>query len=139
MNEPNLRVVIADDQPDTLRLIRRILEPEFKVVQAVFDGRQLIEAVEQAEPEVVITDLSMPEMSGIEAIEKLRASDNQTPAVVLSAHNDPRMVAAALAKGAKGYVLKRRAPMDLRPAVEAVADGREFLSQGLTAAPDDSD
>lgn len=131
MQESKLRVVVADDHRPVHDLVKRILEPEFEVVRAVSDGEELVEAVTELEPDVIVTDISMPGMSGIEALRKLHEADAVPPSVVLTAHNEPRLIATALASGAKAYVIKRRAPIDLREALRAAVAGRRYVSEGL--------
>ena len=127
-----MRVVIADDRPEVLAIIQQILEPEFNVVRAVRDGAELVRAVRDERPAVVVSDVSMPGITGIEALKRLRREGGAPPTVMLSAHNDPRFVENALDAGAAGYVSKRRAPADLREAVKAALQGRRFVSEGLT-------
>ncbi len=131
MEETKLRVVLADDHRPVHDLVRRILEPEFEVVRTVSDGQQLLEAVAELKPDAVVTDISMPGMSGIEALQRI-SQDSRTPSVVLTAHNQPRLIDTALASGAKAYVIKRRAPIDLRDAVRAAVAGRRYISEGLS-------
>jgi DNA-binding NarL/FixJ family response regulator len=134
--EEKVRIVIADDRPEVLAIIQQILQPEFEIVRAVTDGNALLKAVEDEHPTVVVSDVSMPGMTGIEALKRMRSRcKSAPPTIMLSAHNDPRLVENALNAGASGYVSKRRAPADLRAAVKAVLQGRRFVSEGLAAPP----
>jgi len=131
MQESKLRVVVADDHQPVHDLVRRILEPEFEVVRTVSDGKQLLEAVAELEPDAIVTDISMPGMSGLDALRRLNREESQPPSVVLTAHNEPRLIARALESGAMAYVIKRRAPIDLCEALRAAVDGRRYVSEGL--------
>ncbi len=127
-----MTVLVADDQPRIHDVVRRILEPEFAVVDAVETGESLIEAARKLNPHVIIADISMPGLSGIEAIRTLNDDgEGNRPAVIFSAHADPALVRQALRVGASGYVLKARAPFDLKAAVKAALDGEHFVSRGI--------
>lgn len=136
MGDKAITVIVADDHPQVHDVVRRILEPDFAVVQTVVDGKELVEAAKELRPNVIVADVSMPEMSGIEALRALREEEETVPPTVFfSAHCEPRLVADALATGASGFVAKARAPFDLKKAVEAAVEGRRFLSRGLAEPP----
>ena len=137
MQENKVKVVVADDHPPVHDLVRRILEPDVDVIRCVCDGLELLDAVAELRPDVIVTDIAMPGMSGVEVLRALNADGHTIPSVVLSSHNDPRLIVAALESGARGYVIKRRAPLDLKKAVQAAIDGRRFLSAGLKLPDDD--
>ena len=122
-----LRLVLADDHAGIHPLIRRILGSEFEIVDAVLDGRALVESALANSPDVLVVDISMPGLSGIEAIRSLGPSLPKA-VVVLTTHADPNLVEQAFRAGASGYVLKAKAAMDLAPAIHAALRGERFVS-----------
>ncbi len=124
-------VVIADDSPEMLDAVSKRLAPLYDVVAKVDDGIELVDRVSALQPDVLITDISMPGMTGIEALRKLRSLGVKTPAVILSVHDDEELVRAGLAHGALGFVLKSRLENDLPIAIEEVLEGRSFISESL--------
>jgi DNA-binding NarL/FixJ family response regulator len=131
-------VVLADDHEDFLALERRLLEPEFEVVQSVRDGQAAVEAATELEPDILVLDLSMPVLDGIAAARSLRASGSRARVVILTVHRDPDYASAALAAGALGYVVKCRLASDLLPALRDALAGRSFLSTPLRQERTDS-
>ena len=123
-----MRVILADDHRGLLELTRGLLEPSFDVVGAVGDGESLIEATGKLQPDVIVTDISMPKLNGIEAAHRLRESGSASKVVFLTVHADPDFVQAALKTGAVGYVSKFRMKADLLVAVREALDGRIFVS-----------
>ncbi len=126
------RVVIADDHAGIHPLIRRILEPEFDIVDAVFDGQALMDSARAYEPDVLVVDISMPVMSGIEAIRRLETARTRA-VVVLTTHADLNLLDQAVKAGALGYVLKARAATDLAPAIRAALRGERFTSPSIAS------
>jgi len=122
------RVLLADDHESVRREIRAILTPEFDVVGAVADGEALIEAVETLKPDVVVLDVSMPVMGGIEAAKRLNELYPEGKVVFLSIHQNPAIVQEALSTGALGYVFKISADADIVEAVRKALEGHTFLS-----------
>jgi len=104
------------------------LEPTFDVVGAVGDGEALVEAAGNLQPDVIITDISMPKLNGIEAADRLRESGSSSKIVFLTVHADPDFVQAALKTGALAYVSKSRITTDLLIAIEEALKGRIFVS-----------
>ena len=122
------RILLADDHKDIREKVMQQLEPEFVVVGAVEDGNALLEAASQMKPDVCVVDISMPIMSGIEAVTQMRASGSTVKIIFLTVHEDPDFLQAALDTGALGYVVKSRVATDLSPAIRAALDGRLFIS-----------
>jgi DNA-binding NarL/FixJ family response regulator len=123
-----VRVLLADDHPLLLKKVLNLLEPTFEVVGRVHDGKSLFESAMKPQADVIISDISMPILNGIEAANKLKVSGCRSKIVFLTVHSDPEFVRACLATGALGYVAKSRMVTDLRPAIrEALAD-RIFIS-----------
>jgi DNA-binding NarL/FixJ family response regulator len=123
-----IRIVVADDHEEMLSLVKEVLQPEFEVVAAVRDGRDLLNAVKNFKPDVIIADITMPEMSGIEATRKIVEEDLEARIILLTMHNDRTMVEEGLSAGAKGYVLKLAASQELVPAVYEIIQGRFYIS-----------
>jgi DNA-binding NarL/FixJ family response regulator len=123
-----VRVLLADDHVDFLAVATRLLEPEFDVVGAVGNGQELIQAAARLEPEVLVVDVSMPVLNGIEAARRLRAAGCGARVVFLTVHGDAEYVRAAFEAGAQGYVVKSRLASDLLVALREVLAGRSFVS-----------
>jgi DNA-binding NarL/FixJ family response regulator len=122
------RVLVADDHQALLDRVAAILAPEFSVIGKVTDGAQLVAAAAALHPDVLVVDIWMPGMTGLEAAAQLRSRGSQVPVVCLTACSVSDMLEAAWAAGAAGFVLKTAVARDLVPAVRAVLDGRRFVS-----------
>jgi DNA-binding NarL/FixJ family response regulator len=118
-----VRVVLADDNPHFCDVIRSMLGGPFAVVAAVGDGRQLLTAILDLDPDLVITDLSMPYLDGPQLARELKKASCRTKIIMLTMHNDQALISAALDAGILGYVLKARLSHDLLPAVDKVLNG----------------
>ncbi len=123
-----IRVLLADDHPRILSRVTDLLEPEFKVIAVVGDGQSLIEMAESLQPDLIITDISMPILSGIEAAKRIMKSTPQTKIIFLTVHTDPDYDQAALELGAVAYVFKSRLVSDLRLAIGEVLEGRTYVA-----------
>jgi DNA-binding NarL/FixJ family response regulator len=121
-------IVLADDDPDLLESIRKLLESEFDILDCVTDGYALIEAARLRVPDLVITDISMERLSGIRAARRLKAEQPNARVIFLTVHDEPAFLAEARKVGALGYVVKPSADSDLIPAIRAVLQGRSFVS-----------
>ena len=126
-----VRVVIADDNPAILEQISLLIETRFDVVGRVHNGRELMEAVQRLSPSVVVADITMPEMDGIEAARRITQTYPGVKVVILSVHSESAFIDAAFQAGASGYVTKSRAFTELIPAIEAVLAGRQYCQRGL--------
>lgn len=118
-----VRILLADDHQMFLAGLERLLEPEFEVVGKAGDGRTLIEAAMALQPDVVVADIAMPLLNGIEATRKLRDLAPRIKVVLLTMYGDALHVAEAVAAGAAGFVLKRDTPDDLTRAIRRVLRG----------------
>lgn len=127
----HIRIVIADDLPEMLDVIEQRLAAEYVIVGRATDGFALVESVRSLQPDVVVTDISMPRLSGIEALRRLRSLGVKTPAVILTIHEDEDLAREALRLGALGFVLKSRLEDDLRVAIAEALAGRRFVSERL--------
>jgi len=126
------RVVVADDHAILSEGLRGLLEPEFEVQATVEDGRALVAAAEKLRPEVVVLDISMPLLNGIEAARQLKRADPGIKLVFLTMHSDVSHVREAFRAGASAYVVKRSASTELLTAIRAVLKGRSYLSPLVT-------
>ena len=129
-----MRILLADDHRKLLELLRDLLEPTFDVVGSVEDGESLVRAAGKLQPDVIITDISMPKLNGLEAIDRLRKSGSYSKIIFLTAHADPDFAQAALRTGALGYVIKHRINSDLLVAIGQAIAGHTFVSpcQGIS-------
>jgi DNA-binding NarL/FixJ family response regulator len=124
-------VVIAEDHAQTAERLRKLLRPEFEVVASVQDGAALVEAEARLSPDVIVTDVAMPGVDGIEAVTRIRLNNPNARIVLVTVHAERMLVEAGLAAGALGYVLKDRAGDELVPAVRAALVGNQYLSREL--------
>jgi DNA-binding NarL/FixJ family response regulator len=123
------RVLVADDLTPVLDAVAGLLRDAFDIVGMVSDGRTALEAILKLEPDLVVLDLSMPGMTGIEVAKELKSRANKTKIVFLTVHEDSDIIATCLSAGALGYVSKGLMHSDLIPAMkEALAD-RVFISR----------
>jgi DNA-binding NarL/FixJ family response regulator len=127
-----IRVLLADDNETVLAELRRELANEFDIVGAVENGQEAIEAVVRLDPDVLVLDITMPILNGIQASACIRKSSPRTKILFLTIHEQAEYISAAFAAGACGYVTKRRLASDLARAIREVFQGDTFLSQSLT-------
>tara|TARA_B100001559_G_C16347026_1_gene550788 strand:- start:134 stop:793 length:660 start_codon:yes stop_codon:yes gene_type:complete len=134
MSEESLRVVIADDHSVVRQGIRGVLEEinGLDVVGEVGDGVEALAMVIDLSPDVVVLDVNMPAMSGLEVTMALREEGSPVRVLILSMHDDPEYVLQAVRAGADGYVLKDVSPAELRDAVIAVHEGRDHFTARVT-------
>ncbi len=123
-----VRVLLADDHSAMLDRVVELLSHEYEIVGAVRDGQALIEAAAATNPDVIVTDISMPIFSGIEAAQQLSKSGSKAKIIFLSVHEDRDYISASLEAGAIGYVIKPRVKFDLRLAIKRAIKGRRFVS-----------
>jgi DNA-binding NarL/FixJ family response regulator len=126
-----IRVLIADDHKGILDDIRGLLEPEFDVVDAVGDGQALISAADNFQPDVIVTDISMPRMNGIEAARLIIQKNPASRIILLTAYNDSTLLEQGLSAGALGYVLKLKADEELSVAIYNALEDNRFVSPEL--------
>lgn len=126
-----LRVLLADDHRIVAEGLQRLLEPEFELIGIVEDGRALLEAARELRPDVIVTDISMPELNGLDALEELKRINPDVRVVFLTMHRKIIYARQALDAGAMGYVLKHSASQELVVAVRAAAAGKTFVTSEL--------
>jgi len=131
-----IRVLLADDH-DILRQGLKLLlslQPEIEVVGEARTGRKAITMVRALKPDVVVMDISMPDMDGLEACKHIRSLEPATQVLMLTMHVSEEYFLQALRAGAAGYLVKKAAPTDLHMAISAIAHGGAFLYPGLAKA-----
>jgi len=122
-----LGILLAEDDVSLRECVRRLLEPEFKILACVGDGQSLIEAAQTLTPDLIITDISMPVLNGFQAVRRLRTVQPNARVIFLSVHEEAAFVAEANKSGALGYVVKRCASSHLIPAIREALEGRSFV------------
>jgi len=129
-----IRIVLADDHTIMRSGLRAVLDryADMQVVGEAADGRQAIQCVEQNHPDVIVMDVAMPNLNGIEAARQISAKHAGVSIVVLSMHSDEGYVLRALKAGARGYLLKDSAEGDLITAIRAVSQGKAFFSPAIS-------
>jgi len=130
----SIRILLADDHTVVRKGLRLLLESHegFQVIADAADGREAVVLAEQHRPDVVVMDIAMPTLNGIEAARQIGAALPQTAIVILSMHSDEAYVLKALKAGARAYLLKDSAEHDLINAVKAVSDGKAFFSPAIS-------
>lgn len=125
-------ILLADDHVVFTDGIVRILRDRFDVVGAVTDGHALIDAAEKLRPDVIVSDISMPTLSGIEGLRQLKAKHGDVRVIFLTMHADAKLAADAFRLGAKGFVLKQSSGEELVKAIDSVLEGHKYMSSALT-------
>ncbi len=123
-----VRIVLADDHREMVAIVRSTLGEDFEIVAAVEDGRRALDAVLAFDPDVLITDISMPEMDGLQLAGQMKKSHCRTKIIFLTMHQDSYFVDAAMSLGASGYVTKTLMSSDLVFAIEDALRGNVFIS-----------
>jgi len=123
-----MRVLLADDNEEMLNDVEELLTSDFEIVGKATDGVSAVEAAIRLMPDLIVTDLTMPGLSGIEASRKMLTTHPDIPIVLLTLHNDARLVEQALSVGIRGYVHKLTAAEDLIPALYCALRGQTFVS-----------
>lgn len=132
------RVLLCDDHLLVAEALKSLLAPEFDLVGVVEDGRAMIEAAGTLRPDVIVADVSMPHLNGIDALVRLRQGGDHTPVVFLTMHRDVAFARRALEAGASGFVLKHSAPAELLTAIRAALEGQIYLTPQLAGEVLDS-
>ena len=122
------RLLLADDHPLFLEGVRRLLESKYEVVGTVADGKALIMAAQQLRPDIIVVDISMPEMNGLAAVQVIRQTVPSAKFIVLSVHSEQAYVSEAFRVGVRGYVSKRAAAAELLTAIKQVLEGRPYVT-----------
>jgi DNA-binding NarL/FixJ family response regulator len=129
-----VRILLADDHTVVRHGLRLILErqPSFEVVGESADGREAVEMAEMCKPDVVVMDIGMPNLNGIEAARRIIAAHPETAVAILSMHSDEGYVIRALKAGVRAYLLKDSAEADLINAIRSISEGKSFFSPAIS-------
>lgn len=130
-----VRILLADDHTVMRAGLRLLLErhESFEVIGEAADGREAVEIALQLKPAVVVMDVAMPHLNGVEAARQIMGKNPDTAIVMLSMHSDESYVLRSLKAGARAYLLKDSAEADLIAAIQAIVEGRSFFSPGVRA------
>jgi DNA-binding NarL/FixJ family response regulator len=126
------RVLLADDHAIVAEGLSTILKSRFDLVGTVGDGSQLIDATRKLRPDVIVADIDMPVLSGLEALRRLKAAKSEAKVILLTMHADAQLATEACRAGAAGYVLKQSAGEELIAAIQEVLQGRTYLTPLIT-------
>ncbi len=129
---PRTSVLLADDDRIVAEGLASLLRDEFDIQRIVHDGRQLIAAANELRPDVIVTDISMPLLNGLDALRQLRRDGVQSKVIVLTQHREAQFAVEAFRAGAAGYVLKQSAGDELVRAIQEVTQGRAYLTALIT-------
>jgi DNA-binding NarL/FixJ family response regulator len=127
------RVLLADDHRLVSEGLKRLLIDDFDVVGMVEDGRALVASAKELHPDVIVADISMPHLSGIEAIAQLKKNNASVKVILLTMHQDPAYARRALEAGAVGFVVKHSAPAEIVMAIHAALKGQTFITPALAS------
>ena len=122
------RVLLADDHKIVTEGLKGLLEPEFELVGTVEDGRALLAAAEKLRPDVIVADISMPLLNGIDSVRQIKKGHGEIKVVFLTMHPDVTYAVSAFEAGASGYVLKHSAPTELVTAIRSALNGKTFVT-----------
>ena len=129
------RVLLADDHDIVIEGLRRVLNhPEIEIAGAVHDGRALLRAAREIHPDIIVTDVTMPLLNGIDATRQIRESDPDVKIIFLTMHPDVSFATEALAAGGSGYVLKNSAGDELLTAIREAMNGRTYVTKSIAEA-----
>jgi DNA-binding NarL/FixJ family response regulator len=123
-----IRVVLADDHREVIAKVRGVLGDEYDVLETAENGQQAVTAVLALDPDVLVTDISMPLLNGLQAARSIQKTNPRVKIIFLTIHEDRDFIAAAFSAGATGYVTKRRLSIDLVFAIEEALKGHTFVS-----------
>ena len=125
---PKVRVLLADDHALVAEGLKSLLKDHFELVGVVHDGRALLDAAEKLRPDVIVTDISMPLLNGLDAVRQIHAQRPETRIIILTMHRDTHLAASAFRAGVSGYLLKISPGEELVNAIREVAQGHSFVT-----------
>lgn len=126
------RILLADDHARTIEGISTVLAPHYEIAGTVADGRALVEAALRLKPDLIVSDITMPHLNGIDATRHIKMSLPGIKLLFVTMHSSSAYVSAAFEAGGTGYVLKSAAPEEIRDAVQSVLKGRVYVSAGIS-------
>jgi DNA-binding NarL/FixJ family response regulator len=127
------RVLLADDHRVVAEGLKRLLADDFDLVGMVEDGRALVASAKKLQPDIVVADISMPRLNGIDAMAQMKKDNPDIKVVFLTMHHEPAYARRALEAGAAGFVVKHSAPEELVMAVQAALKGQTFITPALAS------
>ena len=129
-----IRIIIADDHAVLRSGLKALLHcyPEFEVIGEAGNGQEAVDLVCEKEPDILLLDLSMPDMSGVECIKEIRSRKLSCPILVLTMYDDEEFVKEVMCSGANGYVLKRSADTELMAAIKRISEGKKYLNESIS-------
>ena len=127
-----MRILLADDHPVLLERVATLLRSSFDVVGTAHNGEDLIAEAMRLDPDVIVADIMMPVLTGIEAAHQLHEAGSRARFVFLTIHSEDEFVRACFAEGALGYVVKCRMGTDLIPAINAAFSGQSYVSRSVS-------
>jgi DNA-binding NarL/FixJ family response regulator len=137
------KVLLADDHAMVVDGLKSLIEKDFTLVGTASDGRELVRLAEKLQPHIVVTDISMPLLNGVDAIRRIKKVSKGTRVIVLTMHNEPSLAQEAFRAGAEGYLLKHSAGEELKTAINQVLQDRAYITpliaKGLVATAMNSD
>jgi DNA-binding NarL/FixJ family response regulator len=129
------RLLLADDHAIVVEGLRRVLDqPDLEIAAVVADGRALVRAAEEIQPDIIIADITMPLLNGIDAVRQIRETNAGVKIIFLTMHPDVAFATEALAAGGSGYVLKSSAGDELLTAIQEVEKGRRYVTKSIAEA-----
>jgi DNA-binding NarL/FixJ family response regulator len=132
--EERIRVIIVDDHKLMRRIMHEVLrrDDHIEVVGSASDGEEALQLIQNANSDVVLMDLALPEMDGVEVLKRIREQSIKTPVIIVSVHSQTHAVTRALQEGAQGYVPKTSMTRELVPAIWAVCGGQTYVSKSIS-------
>jgi DNA-binding NarL/FixJ family response regulator len=131
------RVLLADDHQMLLDALKELLEPTYEVVGLATDGRAVLKAAEKLRPDIIVLDIAMPQLNGLDAGRQLKQSMPSVKLIYMTMNEDPYLVGEAFRAGASAYLLKQAAGLELNRAIEAVLKGGSFVTPSVAKGLDD--
>ena len=128
----SIRLVLADDNPEVLETLADMLQPDYVVAGALSDGKSVLEQVAELKPDVIILDISLPDMTGFDVVRQLKKRGSRAKVIFLTVHENIDFVRAAFELDAAGYVFKSRISSDLVEAINTISHGGRFSSAELS-------
>ena len=132
------RAILADDHKILVEAFRKLLEPHCNVVATVSDGRELLDVASTLQPDVIVLDIGMPLLNGLEAGRQLKKKISAIKLIFLTMHQDPDLAVEAMHSGASGYLLKTSAPSELLHAIQEALKGRSYITPQIAAGMEKS-
>lgn len=126
-------MLLAEDHEAILVQVRTVLDEEFDIVGTANNGRDALGEVRRLDPDVLVLDISMPIVNGLQTARELKSAQSRTKVIFLTVHEDPDFVAAAFSAGASAYVVKSDVTTDLVPAIRNALEGRKYISQAISS------